>query len=109
MINGEWHPNQYVYTAQSVMKAKMISPLEGATLNSSTATFTWDAGKSVTAYELWISNSPEKYDIYGANQGAALSKTVTGLPTDGRTLYVTLWSRINGQWQPNAYMYTASH
>jgi hypothetical protein len=30
-----------------------------------------------------------------------------GLPTDGRTLYVTLWSYLNGAWQSNSYTYTA--
>jgi hypothetical protein len=29
------------------------------------------------------------------------------LPTDGRQLYVTLWSWINATWQPNEYTYTA--
>jgi hypothetical protein len=29
------------------------------------------------------------------------------LPTDGRTLYVRLWSLVSGAWQFNDYTYTA--
>ena len=40
-------------------------------------------------------------------EGARLTKTLS-LPTDGRTIYVVLWSLINGQWQyANTYSYTA--
>jgi hypothetical protein len=107
MINGEWHSNQYVYTAVNVAKAKMISPPGGTALTSSTATFTWDAGSGVTGYSLFIGSTPGTYDLYSADTGTGLSKTVNGLPMDGRTLYVTLWSRINGDWQGNEYTYTA--
>ena len=39
--------------------------------------------------------------------GASTSYTATGLPTDGRTLYVRLWSLVSGIWQFNDYTYTA--
>ena len=34
--------------------------------------------------------------------------TVTGLPVDGRTLYVRLWSVIGGVWSFTDYTYTAT-
>lgn len=108
MINGEWHQNQYVYTAMSFEKAKMVSPVDGATFSSSTATFSWDAGKNVTGYWLFVGSTPGAYDLHNADLGTALSRTVTGLPVDGRKIYVTLFSKINGEWQYNAYTYTAS-
>ena len=41
------------------------------------------------------------------NLGGALTTTVSGLPTDGSTIYATLYSLIGGQWTSNAYSYTA--
>ena len=38
---------------------------------------------------------------------SSTTANVTGLPTDGSTVHVTLWSLINGSWQSNAYTYTA--
>ncbi len=36
-----------------------------------------------------------------------LTVTVNGLPTDGSTVYVTLYSLVGGNWIANAYTYTA--
>ena len=34
-----------------------------------------------------------------------MSTTVTGLPTDGRVLYVRLYSAINGTWYSRDFTY----
>ena len=36
-----------------------------------------------------------------------LTVTVNGLPTDGSTVYVTLYSLVGAQWVANSYTYTA--
>jgi hypothetical protein len=33
--------------------------------------------------------------------------TVVNVPTDGRTIYVTLFSQVNGSWTFKAYTYKA--
>jgi hypothetical protein len=38
-----------------------------------------------------------------------LSKTVNNIPTDGRTIYVTLGSKVSGSWSTKDYTYTAFH
>ena len=38
---------------------------------------------------------------------ANTSATVTGLPSNGETIYATLYSLINGVWQSVQYTYTA--
>jgi hypothetical protein len=86
--------------------AVMISPPPGSTFTSSSATFTWSAG-SATAYFLFVGSSPNGADIYNSGQVTVLSKTVNNVPTDGRTIYVTLGSRVNGSWTTNSYTYTA--
>jgi hypothetical protein len=47
-------------------------------------------------------------NIYGAYQGAALFATVSPLPTDGSTVYVTLSSWVNGGWQASSATYRAA-
>ena len=36
-----------------------------------------------------------------------LTTTANGLPTNGSTVYVTLYSMVGGQWIANSYTYTA--
>jgi hypothetical protein len=86
--------------------AVMLSPPPGSTFTSSSVTFTWSAG-SATAYFLFVGSSPNGADIYNSGQVTVLSKTVNSIPSDGRTIYVTLGSRVNGSWTTNSYMYTA--
>ena len=54
----------------------------------------------------WAS-SAGGFDLYNADQGTATSRTVVGLPADGRMLFVRLWSLIGGAWQARDYTYQA--
>ena len=88
--------------------ATMTSPANGSTLGSSQL-FQWnDAGASL--YQVWVGNSPGAYDIgyFPASGTMGTSTTVTGLPTDGRTLYVRLWSAIDNVWVSTDHTYMAS-
>lgn len=108
-ICGAWQSNSYSYHAGGCTGAKavMLSPANGSTLSSSTVTFNWSSGSNATQYWIYIGNSPGIADLYSANQGTNLSLSLSGLPTDGRTIYVTLWSYICGVWQSNSYNYVA--
>ncbi|MCX7825867.1 MAG: hypothetical protein N2689_09955 [Verrucomicrobiae bacterium] len=102
-----WVPNSYVYNAPSPAKAQIVSPPPGTTNYSEFVTFEWDKGIAASPYALWVGSTPNSYDLYaGVERGS--SRTVR-LPVDGRPLYVTLWSWINGAWQPSAYTYTAAN
>ena len=95
----------YEYTAAAVEPAKMLSPAPGSQLSSTTATFTWeDVGAD--QYALWIGSSEGGSDIWSENTAGA-SATVSGLPTDRRTLYVTLRTKFGDTWQSRSYEYTA--
>ncbi len=97
-------------TTSSITLAQMLSPSPGppgSTFTSSTVTFSWTAGVSVTQYFLYLGNSLGTNDIYGASQGLNHSVTVSNNPTDGRTIYVRLWSMINGAWYYLDYTYKA--
>ncbi|MBI5683442.1 MAG: fibronectin type III domain-containing protein [Verrucomicrobia bacterium] len=108
-MNGQWEANTYSYTTANVagpVLPAMLTPAPGSTLTSSSATFTWDGGVGASAYAMWVGSAPNGYDIHAAVH-SDLTATVTNLPTDGRTIYVVLWSWMNGTWQSRAYTYTA--
>src|ERR1700677_1352918 len=86
--------------------AQMTSPAIGSVFTSTSGAFVWNAGSGVTEYWLTVGSTPNARDVYTAGQGTNLTQTVT-LPDDGRTLFVDIWSRINGTWQSNSYIYTA--
>jgi hypothetical protein len=69
-------------------------------------TFTWSAC-SATNYFLFVGTGLHKADIYNSMVTTALSKTVTNIPTNGHTIYVTLGSQVNGTWFTQDYAYTA--
>jgi autotransporter-associated beta strand protein len=105
--NGQWGSNDYSYTTPPSGKASMISPANGSTNTSTTVTYSWTAGTGVSQYAMWIGSSSNSYDLYAAALGTNQSQTVTSLPSDGRQLYVRLWSLISGAWQYNDYNYRA--
>jgi hypothetical protein len=108
LINGAWQYHDYTYTAAAT-PAVLTSPTPGSTLTSSSATFTWTAGSGVTQYVLGIgSTGVGSYDLYNSTPITATQASVTGLPTNGETLYARLYSLINGAWQYNDYTYTAT-
>ena len=62
----------------------------------------------MTRYWLYVGSTPGGADLWSQDQGTNLSTTVSGLPIDGRTLYVRLYSVIGGVWSFNDYTYTAA-
>ena len=46
--------------------------------------------------------------LYSQSRGTSLSGTVSGLPVNGSTLYVRLWSKISAVWQFNDYVFIAA-
>ncbi|MCP4105940.1 MAG: hypothetical protein GY749_10450 [Desulfobacteraceae bacterium] len=105
-VDGEWFYNAYTYTASSITKAEIQSPVPGSVLSSTTETFTWN-NVGADQYWLWIGTTKGSNDIYSDNQGTNNSKLVTGLPDNGIILYVRLLSYVNGEWLYNDYTYTA--
>jgi len=108
-INGQWQYNQYTYTAfnSGSSEAVITSPVNGSNLTGSSEVFTWTRG-SGTQFWLTAGNSPGGNNYYSSgNLGNVLTTNVTGLPTDGSQVYVTLFSYVNGQWVYTQDTYTA--
>lgn len=110
MVSGQWVGNGYTYTAYSATASAgtLTSPTPGSTLTGSTVTFQWSAGSGASAYWLDVGSVAGGNQYYqSGNLGNVLSTTVSGLPTDGSTVYVTLYSSVSGQWVANSYTFTA--
>ncbi len=106
-IDGSWHyGTDCTYTACD-MRAEIQSPAPGSALSSTSQVFTWNS-TDASQYCLWIGMSEGSNDLYNRNQGTDTSATVSGLPNNGETLYVRLWSKLNDTWYFNTDItYTA--
>ncbi len=110
LLGGSWVSTGYSYTAfgASTQKGVITSPVPGTTLTGSSVTFTWTAGAGATAYWIDAGSTPGGNQYFqSTNLGNVLTTTVSGLPTNGSTVYITLYSLVNGQWLNNQYTYTA--
>jgi len=108
-INGTWQHNDYVYTESgSTVPAVLTSPAPGVgtVLGTSSVQFQWSAGTGVADYQLNLSAiAPGESELY-LYKGTSLSATATTLPANGVQVYARLYSRINGTWRYNDYVYT---
>jgi len=107
---GQWLNNQYTYTAFNTSGAQGVitSPAPGPQFTSTTVTFNWSAGAGASAYWLDVGSSAGGNQYYqSGNLGNVLTATVSGLPSNGSTVYVTLYSLVGGQWLNTLYTYTA--
>jgi uncharacterized protein YraI len=105
-----WVLTDYTYTAAN-QKAALTSPAPGTTLPGGTATFGWSAGTGALQYSLSIGTTgPGSFNVYSQGQGTSRSVTVSGLPVDGSTVYVRLWTQFGGGtgWVLTDYTYAAS-
>src|SRR5437588_377372 len=96
----------YDFGSTAATKAQITSPSDGSTFSSGTVTFNWSLGSGVSSYYLYVGNSFQSYEYFN-NFVSGGATTVSGIPTDGRTIYVSLWSLISGVWQANNYSYHA--
>ena len=109
LISGKYQSNSYSYIeAGPAVPAAMTSPTQGSTLTGSSATFKWTPGTFVTLYNLYFGTTKGGHDVSFVGAGTATSVTVNNLPTTGKTLYVTLYSLIDGAYQQNSYTYTTA-
>jgi hypothetical protein len=110
LISGVWSGNAYTYTAQTATGglAALTSPAPGTTLSGTSVTFTWSSDSSATAYWMDIGSTAGGNDVYSSgNLGNATTTTVSTLPANGNTIYVSLYSYVGVQWLNNPVTYTS--
>ncbi len=92
--------------ARAQSAATVYSPANGSTLSGSTATFYWNAVSGAQYYWLYVGTSWGGSDIYsGLVYGT--SQTATNIPTNGKTVYVLLWT-YSGSWAYSSSNYVTS-
>lgn len=89
--------------------AKMNNLGLAQTLPGSSVTFQWNGSNTATTFRIDVGSTQGGHEYYqsGILPRTTLSQTVDNLPTDGRKIYVTLWSLIDGKWGYNEYYYAA--
>jgi hypothetical protein len=108
LIGSQWSGNAYTYTALSATSglAQITSPPPGTTLSGNAATFVWSSDANASAYWMDIGSTQGGNDIYqSGNLGTSVSATVTSLPANGNTIYVSLYSLVGAQWINNPVTY----
>jgi len=108
-VNDAWQSMDTSYVASGSTFAQISTPTTGATLTASSQLFSWsDTGAA--SYYLIVGSALGKNDIHSSGVLAAgsSSHSATGLPTNGTTLYVRLYSWVNGAWQAADTTYAAS-
>ena len=121
-LNGDGKPDLIVANTEdnnlSIMlndtaflaPAIVESPQPKSTLAGASVTFQWDACDLASAYWIDVGSTPggNQYHQSQSLPTTVFSAKVTGLPTDGSMVYVTMYSLINGQWLSNQYTYTSA-
>lgn len=99
---------------QSTAPSVVTSPAPGTVLPGSSVTFTWTADSNATQYKLRLGSTPSNtgdLGIYtaGRTTTAYVSVHVTGLPTNGEIVYVSLTFEISGASYTSRYAYVAAY
>jgi hypothetical protein len=105
LANSRWQFADYTYVAAtSTTRAMLIRPAEGEVLTSASAVFAWT---EITGAQHWldIGTTSGGTDVYSATQRTNRIASVTGLPMDGRAIFVRLWTLAAGAWQWADYRY----
>ena len=78
-----------------VSPAVLLTPAPGLTLTSTSASFSWSPVTGADQYWLDVGNSVGVGDLW-AGVLTGTSQVVSGLPCDGRTLCVQLYTHRGG-------------
>ena len=85
------------------------APNTSTALSSTSVTFAWTPGNTATNFEFWVGTTGAgSSNLYNSGNVTATTETVSNLPSNDSTVYVRLYSLINGTWQPTDYTYTSA-
>ncbi len=102
-LKGSWIYNDYRFSTQQVVPAALLLPATDQVLDKHAQRFAWTKGTDATEYLFAVASSPEL--LSGEPYGDIFTTSTTdndivatGLPLDGKPVYVRLWSLINDEW-----------
>jgi len=107
-FNGYYVHTDYTYKAVTLTAATLTTPAPGSTLTGTNVTFDWTSAAQATQYELVMgSTGVGSSNLANTGWRTVTSWELTGLPSNGETLYVRLTTNFNGTKVYNDYTYTA--
>jgi hypothetical protein len=90
--------------------AVMNSPAAGTTLPGACATFRWTAGTGASEYFLEAGPAEGSTQYASVSAGLDLSREICGLPTDGSSIFIRLWTKLPPEdWRSNDYQFQAAN
>ncbi|HVL68448.1 MAG TPA: fibronectin type III domain-containing protein [Vicinamibacterales bacterium] len=98
-IGGRYVTVDHRFVAARPGPAQLTSPALGSVLQGASQRFEWGGGAGVAFYWVNVGGTQGGYEYYSNFVGATQAVTVTGLPIDGRDVWVRLMSYIDGAYQ----------
>jgi hypothetical protein len=108
-LGPTWKYSEYSYATWTLPEpAEIISPVNGSSLSGPVVQFNW-ANIGANLYKVYVGTAPGFKDIgvYPLEGTTGTSILVSGLPADGRTVYVRMWTKVGAGWYFNDYTYTS--
>lgn len=102
-----WKYVNYTYTESGTPTPPvMATPAPGSALTGSSATFSWSTGAGPSAYQLDVGTTAAgSSNVYAGGTIKTTSASVSGIPTNGVDLYVTLKYEVGSKWTSINYTY----
>ena len=88
--------------------AVLTAPTPGRVLTGPKVTFSWAAATGATGYTLRLGTTPGANNLYASGEITTTSATPTSLPTNGETIYATLFTFYDTVQVSNGYTFTAA-
>jgi len=89
-------------------QSTMTSPTAGSTFASASQTFTWTTTTGASYYQVLAGTTGAgSYNVADSGHVTATSLTINSMPINGATVYVRLYTELNGSLLSIDYTYTA--
>ena len=107
-LNNTWVYEPYSFTMGGTPeKATLTSPAAGSVVGGTVA-FEWTPSNDATQlYQLHVGTAPGKQDVHASGTLSATSALISGVPQDGSTLFVRIYSFLNNTWVYEEVTYVA--
>ena len=109
-IGTTWYSASYTFTAYgSVALPAITTPAPSSKLTGTSVTFDWTKGAGgETHYELYLGTTGVgSNNLYNSGSVTTTSEKVSGLPSNGETIYAKLYWEIGTVWSSTNYTFTA--
>jgi len=104
----------FLVVGASDVAAGVLKPVPGTKITTSSITVSWQSEPGATAYMLGVGTSQQalasaaRGDISFQMAGLKTSLNVFGVPLNGKTVYMRLWTQTASRWKYKDYSYSTA-